>query len=122
MSTPAHTYNYETFRLTPHIDGGCDGPISGQDLGDYRVYRHDGAPSSLSELVDGLTVIETGSTTCPLYASNVSPMRAVSEGHPGVRFLMLYTREAHPGGSRSAHTSLQDKVEAASGLPSAAGE
>ena len=122
MTTPADTYNYDTFRPAPYVEGGCDGPAPGDDLAGYDVALPDGSAASLGEIVEGLTVIETGSTTCPLYCANVSPMRAVAERHPEVRFAVLYTREAHPGGRRGAHTDLADKLEAASGLASEAGE
>ena len=122
MSTPDTVYNYTTFRPGPYVEGGCDGPELGEFLGDYTVYDLDGNERQVSEMVDGLTVIETGSTTCPLYCSQIEPMREVGARHPEVRFVVLYTREAHPGGRRGAHTDLDDKIAEARRIDVSAGE
>ncbi len=121
-STPDHTYNYDTFRPGPYVEGGCDGPEHGVRLGDVTVWRADGTPTSLTQFVDGVTVLEAGSTTCPLYRGNVRRMRRVARKHPGVAFVVLYTREAHPGGRRGPHRDLEDKLATAAELPQEAGE
>jgi hypothetical protein len=122
MTTPGDTYNYDTFRPAPYVEGGCDGPEPGEHLGDVAVWQVDGTPTSLSEAVDGVTVLEAGSTTCPLYRGNVRRMHAVSRRHPEVTFVVLYTREAHPGGRRGPHRDLEDKRATAAALPEEAGE
>lgn len=122
MSRPDTVYNYTTFRPGPYVDGGCDGPEEGDYFGDFPVYELDGTMRRISELVDGVTVIETGSTTCPLYCAQIEPMREVAGRHPDVRFVMLYTREAHPGGRRGAHVDLDDKLAEARRVDASAGE
>lgn len=98
MTTPGDAYNYDTFRPGPYVHGGCDGPTPGEPLAGMMVQRLDGSAVRLGEFVDGTTVIEAGSTTCPLYRGNVRRMRGVTTAHPEARFVVLYTREAHPGG------------------------
>lgn len=49
-------------------------------------------------------------------------MRKVARNHPDVTFVVLYTREAHPGGRRGPHRDLEDKLTTAAELPEAAGE
>ncbi len=122
MSTPDEAYNYDTFRPAAYIQRSGSGPSSGTDLGDHIVHCADGTRTTLGELVDRPTVVETGSTTCPLYCANVSRMKDVASRHAEVDFLMLYTREAHPGGRQGPHTDLDQKLAAASTLPSAVGE
>lgn len=122
MTTPDTAYNYDTFKPGPYIDGACDGPEPGEPFGRHRVLTPASRALTLGELIDEVTVIETGSTTCPLYCANVSRMRAVAQHHEDVRFMVLYTREAHPGGRRGSHSSLEDKLHAAAGLREETGE
>jgi len=122
MSTPDTTYNYSTFRPGPYIEGSCDGPSPGDFLGDFAVFDVEARLWRVGDLVDGVTVIETGSTTCPLYCAQIEPMRRVSSRHGDVRFVMLYTREAHPGERRGPHLSTDDKLEEAARIADSAGE
>lgn len=64
-STPNDAYNYDTFRPGPYVEGGCDGPEQGAQLGAMTVWLSDGTPTSLAQFLDGVTVLEAGSTTCP---------------------------------------------------------
>jgi hypothetical protein len=96
--------------------------VPGEDLSAAPVWHLDGSPTTLAEFVDGVTVLEAGSTTCPLYRGNVERMRRVAARHPEVAFAVLYTREAHPGGRRGRHRDLHDKLETAAELPRQAGE
>ncbi|CAN5891762.1 hypothetical protein BH23ACT10_BH23ACT10_16490 [soil metagenome] len=120
-TTPANAYNYDIFEPAPYVQADCSGPTPGTTLGDAIVERLDGPPIRLAEVADGPLVVETGSTTCPLYRRNIPKMRAVADAHPAA-FAMLYTREAHPGERRGAHRDMADKRAAAATLPDAAGE
>jgi hypothetical protein len=122
MSTPSDTYNYDTFRPAPYVEGGCDGPGPGEYLGGARLWRPDDATTTLGAFVTGTTVLETGSTTCPLYRGNIRRMRRLARRHPDVRFAVLYTRGAHPGGRRGPHRGLDDKRATAAVLGDQAGE
>lgn len=122
ISTPREAYNYDTFRPAPYVEGGCDGPSSGEHLSSVSVWHVDGSSTTLGQFVDAVTVLEVGSTTCPLYRGNVKRMRKVADRHPEVTFAVLYTREAHPGGRRGPHRDLDDKLEMAAELPRQASE
>lgn len=121
-ATPTESYNYDVFEPAPYIEAGCDGPDVGDTLGDTPVWTLDGSRRRLGELTDGLLVLETGSTTCPLYRGNVRRMARVAVRHPEATFAVLYTREAHPGARRGAHRDRDDKLDAASQLVDQAGE
>lgn len=121
-STPGDAYNYDTFRPAPYIEGGCDGPAPGEDLSSVAVWHPDGTSTTLGQFVDTVTVLEAGSTTCPLYRGNVRRMLKVAASHPDVTFSVLYTREAHPGGRRGPNRDLNDKLETAAELRREAGE
>ena len=120
--TPAQAYNYQIFEPGPYVDAACDGPVVGEDLGDEPVWMLDGSRSSLRQLTDGTLVLETGSTTCPLYRGNIRRMQRVADRFTDVAFVVLYTREAHPGERRGAHRSRDDKLATAGRLADDAGE
>ncbi len=122
MSTPDERYNYETFRPATHIGHNGVQPAPGDDLSDHVICHLDGTGVTLGQVIDRPTVLETGSTTCPLYSANVSPMAELADRHPDVGFLVLYIREAHPGGRQGPHRHLDQKLAAAATLPTAVGE
>lgn len=121
-TTPADAYNYDIFEPGPYVSSDCDGPRAGEHLGDVSVQRLDGSRATLAALGDGLVVVETASTTCPLYRRNIEGMRRVAAAHPEATFVALYTREAHPGERRGAHRDMDDKRAVAASLAVAAGE
>jgi hypothetical protein len=122
VTTTSASYNYSTFRPDDHFEAPCDGPAPGDDLGGQAVHDLDGRAHRLRDLLRGTTVLETGSTTCPLYAAQVSPMQRVAARHEDVDFAVLYVREAHPGERRGPHRDLDDKLGAARRLAGDAGE
>lgn len=117
-----HAYNYARFSPHLHFDGECEAPEVGMSLADVRVRRLDGSSVALSELSRGLVVLETGSTTCPLYADTVDAMAELSREHSDVMFCVLYVREAHPGERIGPHEALQTKLSVAASLSSALDE
>lgn len=121
-TTPADAYNYDIFEPAPYVRSDCTGPTPGTSLAGIEVERLDGTTTTLDALTDGVVVLETGSTTCPLYRRNIPKMRAVADRHPQATFVLLYTREAHPGERRGAHVDMPDKRSVAASLPDAAGE
>jgi iodothyronine deiodinase-like protein len=54
--------------------------------------------------------LDTGSITCPMYANSKTPMNRLQEEYPNIHFLLLYVREAHPGGRTKNLTSMAEKV------------
>ncbi len=121
-TTPAQAYNYDAFEPGPYIATDCDGPPPGSNLGDVEVERLDGTTTTLAAVAGHTLVLETGSTTCPLYRGNVARMRRIAERHPDATFALLYTREAHPGERRGRHRDMDDKRAAAAGVAKAAAE
>lgn len=99
-TTRADAYNYDIFEPAPYVRSDCTGPTPGTSLAGIEVERLDGTATTLDALTDGVVVLATGSTTCPLYRRNIPKMRAVADRHPDATFVLLYTREAHPGARR----------------------
>jgi hypothetical protein len=46
-----------------------------------------------------------------MYANTKSPMNALQDEYPGVHFLLLYVREAHPGKKTGNISSMGDKMK-----------
>jgi hypothetical protein len=64
----------------------------------------------LSDFLDKTIVLDTGSITCPMYANTTEPMNLLKKEYPNIHFLLLYVREAHPGGRTKQLTSFTEKV------------
>jgi peroxiredoxin len=110
-------YNYAafSFALKP---GGLErwlreGPKPGQTAPGFCLETLTGASVCLSEFRGRPVVLEFGSYTCPIFCANIEPMEAIAQRHPEAAFLVVYTREAHPGELIPAHRTIQDKREAA---------
>ncbi|WP_157851035.1 peroxiredoxin family protein [Gordonia phthalatica] len=106
-------YNYTTFRLEPGAMLKPGGPQIGEIAPDFTASRLDGTEIALSELRGKTVVLETGSVTCPQYVSRVDPMNEMAARYPDAEFLVLYVREAHPGGRLPAHADAAHKSIAA---------
>lgn len=61
----------------------------------------------------GIMVLEIGSLTCPLYASNIEAMRRLTWEYPTVDFKVLAVREAHPGERLGPHANEHVKNQRA---------
>ena len=106
-------YNYRRFRLSHFQWDPMPGPRPGERVEDFSVRRLDGGELRLSQLVGRPVVIEAGSYTCPQFVANVERMGALRRRYPAAEFLVLYNREAHPGGRVGPHRSLDVKRELA---------
>lgn len=109
-------YNYEHFGLADRTLDRLGGPQVGDPAPDFRATDLDGAEVALSDLRGRFVVLETGSATCPMYERGITAMNALAYRFPGVAFLLLYTREAHPGERLGPHRSQADKTAAAAML------
>lgn len=110
----AEAYNYEHFGLEHRTLDRLDGPDVGQPAPDFAALPLGSGPSvKLSDFRGRTVVLETGSATCPVYVARIGPMNALAAKYPEVVFLLLYTREAHPGEKLGPHRSLEDKERAA---------
>jgi len=73
-------------------------------------------PARLSDYRGKFIVLETASITCPAYRQHVQPMNDLAQKYADAEdlvFLVLYVREAHPGGRIGQHVSLEQKLELA---------
>lgn len=118
----AMPYNYARFRLRYRGLGQLDGVQVGEPAPDLDAIALDGTPVKLSGYRGQPVVLETGSMTCPMYAGRVEPMNQLAARYPDVRFLVLYTREAHPGERIGPHHSMEQKLANAHRLTETDGE
>jgi peroxiredoxin len=106
-------YNYRRFESEYYDFETFDGPGPGDEAVDFEAYTLDGDPVQLSDFEGQWVVLETGSITCPVTDSKVHPMDDLQRQFDDVAFLLLYTREAHPGENYEVHGSLEDKLQRA---------
>ncbi|QUR67757.1 deiodinase-like protein [Mycobacterium spongiae] len=107
------SYNYPHFHVHPEQLEALGGVEVGDPAPDFAARRLDGTEVRLSDFRGRPVVLETGSVSCPQYVSRVTQMNALAYRFPDVVFLVLYVREAHPGGHISAHRTADDKNAAA---------
>jgi len=113
-------YNYERFSFALE-DGAferwqAESPALGQEAPDFELADLDGERHRLSDLRGHPVVLEFGSYTCPIFCAQIPPMEDLTRRHDEVSFLVIYTREAHPGEITPAHRRNADKLAAASRL------
>ena len=108
---PESPYNYPRFRSDLYDFDAFHAPEVGDRFPDATLWTLDGREVRLSDyLRDKPLVLETGSITCPMYGASVAPMQEVAADHPGLDFVVMYVREAHPGERTGAHASLRAKI------------
>lgn len=80
-------------------------PQVGERAPDFILHDLDGEPVALADLVrDKPVVLQFGSHTCPVYRYRRFGMAKVHEDYQDrVHFLVVYTLEAHPVGSKSPY-------------------
>jgi Iodothyronine deiodinase len=110
-------YNYSAFSFAMDEVGvskwSSDGPKAGDRAPSFSLPTLDGEVVSLESLTDRPVVIEFGSYTCPIFCGQIPAMESVAHRHPEAVFLVIYTREAHPGEVTPEHRSMQAKQAAA---------
>jgi hypothetical protein len=106
-------YNYDHFKSSDYDFTRFAGPAPGDALPDFQLRTLDGAARRLSEYQGRTLVLETGSVTCPMYAKGISGMAALAQRHIDAAFVVLYVREAHPGGRVGPHADRAEKEYAA---------
>ncbi len=115
-------YNYAHFSLQQYKPERPSGPQVGQPAPDFAAQTLSGERVHLADFKGQIVVLETGSMTCPVYVGKITRMQQLVSRHPEARFLVLYVREAHPGGRIPQHTSLKQKRRCAERLVSEEGE
>ena len=111
--TTNRAYNYRHFGPEYYDFRTFDGPEPGDDAPDFEAVTLDGQTVELSDFRGSWVVVETGSITCPITDSKVHVMDELQKRFEDVVFVLLYTREAHPGEHYDAHDSFEDKLERA---------
>lgn len=115
-------YNYRHFAPDEYDFSDFDGLAAGAQFQDADVYTLDGEKVRLSDFLDKPLVLEMGSMTCPMYAQSAGPMQNHADRFPGLNFVVLYVREAHPGERIPAHRTAEEKIAAAKKTSKAHGE
>lgn len=111
--TTSRAYNYRHFGPEYYDFRTFDGPEPGEEAPDFEAVTLEGETVSLSEYRGQWVVLETGSLTCPITDSKVHVMDQLQRRFEDVVFVLLYTREAHPGEHYDAHESFEDKLDRA---------
>lgn len=102
-------YNYGRFHPAHFTERSFSGPEPGQKAPGFAAETLDGEHVRLHDLPGKRVVLESGSITCPVFTSNILSMNGLSRAFPDVEFLVLYSREAHPGQKIGPHTSFDEK-------------
>ncbi|HHI88526.1 MAG TPA: hypothetical protein ENK01_01115 [Hellea balneolensis] len=90
-------YNYPDFSPNLYDYKHKTGLRPGEKVPDVAVQSPDGEIIPLKKLFDHVTVLETGSLTCPLYIGKIKSMNTLAKKHKNINFAVVYIREAHPG-------------------------
>lgn len=104
------SYNYKHFNPKDYNFKNFKGPKAGENFIDFEATTLDGNTVKLSDFLDKTIVLDTGSITCPMYANTKEPMNLLQEQFPDIHFLLLYVREAHPGGRTKQLTNFAEKM------------
>src|SRR5205807_1967050 len=112
-------YNYSHFTkelLTKDLAAGrFSGPEPGDRAPDFELRSLEGDSFRLSDFRGQKNLVLTfGSATCPMTAGSVGGINKLAKKFgDAVQFVFIYAREAHPGDSLPAHSSIAEKVRAA---------
>ena len=106
------TYNYRAFKVRHFRNNFVEFPAPkiGEAAVDFSATTIDGKNVRLSDFLGRPVVLEMGSVSCDIFVCRVPPMNAVARRHPEATFLVLYTREAHPGAAIPPTTTMQAKL------------
>ena len=113
LSAPEYDgYNYYSFQQLTSNDNFLS---AGEPFPARELITPDGEVVHLDSLwKDRPLIIETGSSSCPIYKSHESSMSSMAASYADqANVVVLYTREAHPGLFAHAHRTFADKLEQA---------
>ncbi|KAB1070355.1 redoxin domain-containing protein [Tamlana haliotis] len=105
------SYNYKHFNPKDYNFKNFKGPKGGEEYIDFEATTLDGKTVKLSDFLDKTIVLDTGSITCPMYANTTGPMNLLQKEFPDFHFILLYVREAHPGGRTKEITTFSEKID-----------
>ena len=103
-------YNYKHFNPKDYNFTTFNGPKAGEKFIDFKALTLEGKEVSLSDYLDKPIVLDTGSITCPMYANTKTQMNLLQKQYSNVHFLLLYVREAHPGGKTQNISTIEEKI------------
>jgi hypothetical protein len=113
-------YNFEHFDFqaenAEHEYWDQVAPPLGSVAPDTDAQRLDGSSWRLSDQIGKPVVIEFGSFTCPIFCGHVDKMEKLAQDLTDVEFVVIYTREAHPGELHGRHVDPLSKMRAAQRL------
>ncbi|MDE1833956.1 MAG: redoxin domain-containing protein [Candidatus Micrarchaeota archaeon] len=114
------SYNYENFRFGPYKELFRNFPNVqklGSEAPDFECADINGNRVSLSDHRGRFVVLEFGCLTCApaatqlaIYPTSISRRLVPMFSGEEVDFIMIYTREAHPGELVPAHSSFNEKA------------
>lgn len=118
MAGDSGVYNYEHFSFSLE-DGAfarwqAEAPALGVTAPDFELRDVEGRPHRLDTMRGRPVVLEFGSYTCPIFCAQIPAMEGLARRHANASFMVIYTREAHPGEVTPAHRSNVEKIAAAS--------
>lgn len=116
------TYNHARFHLSDYDLTLFPGPKAGDKAPDFELTSLSGERLSLASFKGRWLVLETASTSCMMYARNVEKISMLRQKYPDIEWLVVYVREAHPGGRRTAHQNMAQKRALARSLEVEHGE
>ena len=113
MTSSADSYNYRAFSFALEVGASNrflrDAPPLGELAPNFELPDLEGRHHRLADWRGQPTVIEFGSYTCPMFRARIPAMAQVCAAHPEAAFVVIYTREAHPGERVPAHATVADK-------------
>ncbi|MAZ77240.1 MAG: hypothetical protein CMF39_00990 [Legionellaceae bacterium] len=109
-------YNYTHFRKKFANTEHFAGPKINHKAPDFEARTLDDKTVRLSDYFDKHVVLSCGSITCPAYISKINAMNKLQEQFTDCHFLLLYTRETHPGSHIPPHKLFVDKLKQAKHL------
>ena len=108
-----YPYNFKRFKISHFDFDQFPGPKEGEGALDYEAFSLDGRSVQFFEYFDKPVVFTCGSYSCPHFAGKINKMNELQNKYPGANFVVLYTREAHPGGRLPPHGSIEEKLNRA---------
>lgn len=117
MASPADTYNYRAFSFAVE-DGAFErflsvAPQLGAPAPNFELPDLEGRHHRLADWRGQPVVVEFGSYTCPIFCGHNPAMAQLAAAHPEAVFVVIYTREAHPGERVPVHETVADKARSA---------
>lgn len=114
------TYSYDAFNTAVFIDDMYfkrGDPEPGDMVPAFSLETTDGGPFDSTDLGDQPVFLLFGSRTCPLTTNSGDHLNTLYKRYGDkIRFVFVYTREAHPGQTIAQSKTIEEKQERAIAL------